>query len=98
MLYLIPIVAAFLIYEYLITFDKEVEYFWMKRPNCGSVFFLFTRYAPLVIKAIDMSGYIHMSDKVNIPSFGAHDLRCVYSHDFSQRYELWPARSECIDH
>ncbi|TFK88367.1 hypothetical protein K466DRAFT_520929, partial [Polyporus arcularius HHB13444] len=55
--------TTFLIYEYLITFDKEVEYFWMKRPNCGSVFFLFTRYAPLVIKAIDMSGYIHMSDK-----------------------------------
>ncbi|RDX52973.1 hypothetical protein OH76DRAFT_1480025 [Lentinus brumalis] len=57
--------TTFLIYEYLITFDKEVEYFWVKRPNCGSVFFLFTRYVPLVIKAIDMSGYIHMSDKLH---------------------------------
>ncbi|KAI0706941.1 hypothetical protein C8T65DRAFT_651390 [Cerioporus squamosus] len=55
--------TTFLIHEYIVTFDKEVEYFWVKRPNCGSFFFLFSRYIPLVIKAIDMCGYIHMSDK-----------------------------------
>ncbi len=98
MLDLIPVVAAFLIYEYLITFDKEVEYFWMRRPNCGSVFFLFTRYVPLVIKAIDMSGYIHMSDKVSNPSSGAHCLYDVYPHNLLQRYESWTSCSKWIDH
>ena len=62
------VASAFLVFEYTITFDKEVEYVWGRRPNGGSVFYLFNRYLPLVIKAIDMSGYVHMSDKVSIIS------------------------------
>ena len=73
---LIIMLIVFLLYEYAITFDKEVEHFWGRRPNYGTLFFLFNRYSPLVIKALDLTGFSHMSNKVSISSIepGRHRL------------------------
>ena len=35
-------------YEYLITFDKEVDYFWRRTTNGASILFFASRYLTLV--------------------------------------------------
>ncbi|KAI1781556.1 hypothetical protein LXA43DRAFT_908454, partial [Ganoderma leucocontextum] len=45
------------VYEYCITLDKEIEFFWGRRPNGGSLLFFTSRYLPLLARAVDISGY-----------------------------------------
>ncbi|KAI1788958.1 hypothetical protein LXA43DRAFT_605818 [Ganoderma leucocontextum] len=48
---------TWLVYEYCITLDKEIKFFWGRRPNGGSLLFFTSRYLPLLARAVDISGY-----------------------------------------
>ncbi|KAI0334642.1 hypothetical protein GY45DRAFT_1343340 [Cubamyces sp. BRFM 1775] len=48
-------VLAFLTYEYLITFDREVALFWWRKPTGASVLFFTNRYLPLLINVLNLS-------------------------------------------
>lgn len=39
-------------YEFVFTFDKEVELFWRRKFTLSSVLFLLNRYVPLVVNMI----------------------------------------------
>ncbi|KAI0751634.1 hypothetical protein C8Q80DRAFT_1119340 [Daedaleopsis nitida] len=59
---------VFLCYEHIITFDKEVEYFWRRHLNGGSVFFLFNRYSQMLARVVDISGNASMSAELSSSS------------------------------
>ena len=41
-----------IMYEFMITFNKEVELFWRRRFTLSSILFLVNRYVPLVVNMI----------------------------------------------
>lgn len=45
--------AVLLMWHYLLTFDKEIAYFWRRRPNGVCVLFLANRYPPLIVSIYD---------------------------------------------
>ncbi|KAL1940881.1 hypothetical protein VTO73DRAFT_7922 [Trametes versicolor] len=55
-------VMALLAYEFLITFDQEVEMFWVRKMTGASVLFLSNRYLLLLGYILVMCEYIPMSD------------------------------------
>lgn len=64
---------AFVIYEYLITLDREVELFWSARSRStgATVLFIVTRYWTLILRVLNMFGFMPMSNQVSV--------RCLYS-------------------
>lgn len=58
------ILPALLAYEFLITFDQEVEMFWVRKMTGASVLFLSNRYLLLLGYILVMCEYIPMSDSV----------------------------------
>ncbi|KAI0766911.1 hypothetical protein BD413DRAFT_480398 [Trametes elegans] len=67
--------TAFLGYEYLVTFDREVALFWWGRFTGASLLFLLNRYLPLLVVMLDLCQSVPMSGRVII-----HHLRwCVTS-------------------
>ncbi|KAH9893594.1 hypothetical protein C8Q73DRAFT_647649 [Cubamyces lactineus] len=58
-------VTAFLAYEFLITFDSEVELFWMPKMTGAAALFICNRYLPLLGYILVMCEYIPMSDSVS---------------------------------
>ncbi|KAM5534811.1 hypothetical protein V8D89_011527 [Ganoderma adspersum] len=46
------VAAGLIMYEFMITFNKEVELFWRRRFTLSSVLFLVNRYVPLVVNMI----------------------------------------------
>ncbi|KAM5540572.1 hypothetical protein V8D89_005603 [Ganoderma adspersum] len=55
--------VAWLVYEYCITLNKETEFFWGRRPNGGSFLFFLSRYLPLLVRSLGISGYVVMSEQ-----------------------------------
>ncbi|KAI0326263.1 hypothetical protein GY45DRAFT_1329139 [Cubamyces sp. BRFM 1775] len=55
-------VMAFLAYEFFITFDSEVELFWMPKMTGAAALFICNRYLPLLGYFLVMCEYIPMSD------------------------------------
>ncbi|KAI0630663.1 hypothetical protein C8Q77DRAFT_1160216 [Trametes polyzona] len=55
-------VMALLVYEFLITFDQEVELFWVPKFTGASILFLSNRYLLLLGYILVMCEYIPMSD------------------------------------
>ncbi|TFK82550.1 hypothetical protein K466DRAFT_603591 [Polyporus arcularius HHB13444] len=49
--------CAFFIYEFIITFDREVELFWKGRATGASILFLFNRYLPLITQLLYLAEY-----------------------------------------
>lgn len=45
--------AALLMWHYLLTFDKEVAYFWRRRPNGACMLFLANRYLTIIVSIYD---------------------------------------------
>ncbi|EIW58665.1 uncharacterized protein TRAVEDRAFT_47807 [Trametes versicolor FP-101664 SS1] len=56
-------IPAFLGFEYLVTFDREVELFWKRKFTGASVLFLLNRYLPLLTVILDLSQSTPMSDR-----------------------------------
>ncbi|KAJ8463765.1 hypothetical protein ONZ51_g10034 [Trametes cubensis] len=57
-------VLAFLTYEYLITFDREVSLFWRRRLTGASILFSANRYLPLLVNILNLTISARMSDTV----------------------------------
>ncbi|KAI0738654.1 hypothetical protein C8Q80DRAFT_1113575 [Daedaleopsis nitida] len=55
---------AFLLYDYAITFGQEVELFWRRKTNTGTILYFASRYLALVWYTINVIGSVSMSDKV----------------------------------
>ncbi|KAH9889050.1 hypothetical protein C8Q73DRAFT_668207 [Cubamyces lactineus] len=55
-------VLAFLSYEYLITFDREVSLFWRRKLTGASVLFSTNRYLPLLVNILNLTISARMSD------------------------------------
>ncbi|KAI0711168.1 hypothetical protein C8T65DRAFT_185592 [Cerioporus squamosus] len=49
--------CAFFIYEYFITFDREVELFWKGKMTGASIIFLLNRYLPLLTQLLYLTEY-----------------------------------------
>ncbi len=62
----------FLLYEYTITFGREVDLFWTRRFSGATALFLANKYITLLNHLFDLSLYIpfHVSDKVSYISIG----------------------------
>lgn len=56
--------SVLLVYEYIITFDKEVELFWRGSMTRASALFLFNRYLSLVAIALPRFTMQPMQPKV----------------------------------
>ncbi|KAI0778846.1 hypothetical protein BD413DRAFT_119713 [Trametes elegans] len=56
--------TVLLAYEYLVTFDREVNLFWRRRFTGASVLFLLNRYLPLSVTILEACGFIKMSDRL----------------------------------
>ncbi|KAI0675498.1 hypothetical protein C8Q78DRAFT_963789 [Trametes maxima] len=59
------VIPALLVYEYLITFDHEVDLFWRPRFTGASVLFLLNRYLPLITIILELCQMLRMSDRVS---------------------------------
>ena len=58
--------VAWLVYEYCITLNKQIKFFWGRRPNGGSVLFFLSRYLPLLARSMGMSGYAVTDERVRL--------------------------------
>ncbi len=58
----VPLVL--LIYDTLVTFDREVAWFWSGRMTSARILFFVNRYLPLLSGALGLIGYLPFSDKV----------------------------------
>ncbi|KAI0764866.1 hypothetical protein C8Q74DRAFT_1174811, partial [Fomes fomentarius] len=57
---------AFVVYEYIITFDREVSLFWRRRFTGATLLFLLNRYITLLTQLLDSltTSKLLRSDKV----------------------------------
>ena len=79
---------AFMLYEYAITFDQEVDMFWKevfakKRISGATALFLVNRYLVSLLRLFNLLGFTPMTDKKYVRPFYVrprcidHMLRCV---------------------
>ena len=52
-------------YEFTITFNKEVELFWKRKITLSSVLFLLNRYLPLIVNMIYAPWPLSLSPKTH---------------------------------
>ncbi|RDX51236.1 hypothetical protein OH76DRAFT_1417317 [Lentinus brumalis] len=83
---------VFLLYEYTITFGREVDLFWTRRFSGATVLFLANKYITLLNHLFDLSLYIpfHVSDKI-MQTCNLH-AKAFSSIDYLQ-YVPWAAFS-----
>ncbi|KAI0758142.1 hypothetical protein C8Q74DRAFT_1303348 [Fomes fomentarius] len=48
------VATGLLAYDYIITFDREIELFWKRKRSLSSVLFLFNRYLSLVASILSL--------------------------------------------
>lgn len=58
--------AVFLLYEYVITIDREVNAFWYRAPTGASILFLSNRYLSFVVNVLGLIEFGHLSDEVRV--------------------------------
>ncbi|TFK85092.1 hypothetical protein K466DRAFT_601461 [Polyporus arcularius HHB13444] len=58
--------SVFLLYEYVITVDREVNAFWFGAPTGASILFLSNRYLNVVVNVLNLIEFGHFSDEVNV--------------------------------
>ncbi|KAH9927908.1 uncharacterized protein BXZ73DRAFT_48710 [Epithele typhae] len=76
--------TVILIYEYVITFDREVLLFWSRRLSPASMLFFVNRYLPLIGNLMSIFSNIQMSDEVNVCRLGSnHGHDCNLTPAFS---------------
>ena len=66
--------AVLLIYDYMITFGREVDAFWTRRFSGATVLFFSNKYLTLLNHLLDLSLYfpVHVSDKVRYFAYTTH--------------------------
>ena len=57
---------AFLVYEYLITLEREVELFWKGGSTSATALFAVNRYLTLGLRVANLMGFVPMSDEASI--------------------------------
>lgn len=57
---------AWLVWEYVITFDREVALVWSRKVNSASMLFLLNRYIMLVQFAVQLPLSFTISDEVRL--------------------------------
>ncbi|KAM5541383.1 hypothetical protein V8D89_004937 [Ganoderma adspersum] len=55
--------SVVLIYEYFLTIDEEVKYFWKRKFTGASAVFFLNRYIPLTSNLLAFTGFAPMSNK-----------------------------------
>ncbi|KAH9919964.1 uncharacterized protein BXZ73DRAFT_80208 [Epithele typhae] len=54
----------FLAYDYSLTFAKEIDLFWMRKPTGASMLFFVNRYVPLILHVYEIvSGFVPLDDR-----------------------------------
>ncbi|KAH9919793.1 uncharacterized protein BXZ73DRAFT_21042, partial [Epithele typhae] len=48
---------AILIFDYILTFGREVHFFWSRRLSGSTVLFILNRYLALILKTFSFLGY-----------------------------------------
>ena len=69
---------AILVWEYIITFDREVALVWSRKPNGASLLFFLNRYIMLVQFGVQLPLLFTISDKVSLSA----STFCVSGHSF----------------
>ncbi|KAI0704487.1 hypothetical protein C8T65DRAFT_741045 [Cerioporus squamosus] len=64
--YCVVAASVFLLYEYVITVDREVDAFWYGAPTGASILFLSNRYLSFVVNTLNLVEFGHLSDEVSI--------------------------------
>ncbi|KAI0351317.1 hypothetical protein OH77DRAFT_1524201 [Trametes cingulata] len=54
---------SLLIFEYIITFDREVAHFWGRKTTGATVLFLCNRYIPLLVNVVSTIGMAPLSSE-----------------------------------
>lgn len=57
-------------WHYLLTFDKEVAYFWRRRPNGACMLFLANRYLTIIVSIYDTPWW-SLSTAYTVSSFAS---------------------------
>ncbi|RDX51327.1 hypothetical protein OH76DRAFT_1481606 [Lentinus brumalis] len=63
--------AALLSYDYLLTLHKEVELFWNWRFTGATALFMVNRYLVMIIRLVNLVGFMHMSNQVSACAIAA---------------------------
>lgn len=71
--------TAFLTYEILITFDREVALVWRRKFTGASVLFFLNRYLPILVNVLNLASSARMTDAVRY-------FRCRKKRDQSTHY------------
>ena len=58
--------VAFVAFEYLITFDQEVNFFWKRKITGATILFFFNRYIVLLLYVMNISGSGSLSKSVEV--------------------------------
>ena len=61
-------------YEFTVTFNKEVELFWKRKITLSSVLFLLNRYLPLIVNMIYAPWPLSLSPKTQAVSDMSHSF------------------------
>lgn len=61
-------IAAFLLYDFLLTFDKEIQLFWRKPLSAASMLFYLNRYLTLTVYILVAIGMAPMALRVSLSS------------------------------
>ncbi|RPD57191.1 hypothetical protein L227DRAFT_507023, partial [Lentinus tigrinus ALCF2SS1-6] len=57
--------AALLLYDYLLTLDKEIELFWNWKSTGATALFMVNRYLVMILRLANLAGFVPMSDQVH---------------------------------
>ena len=68
--------VAFVAFEYLITFDQEVNLFWKRKITGATILFFFNRYIVLLLYVMNISGSgsLSKSVQVSLPACGTFPI------------------------
>ncbi|RPD57175.1 hypothetical protein L227DRAFT_578088 [Lentinus tigrinus ALCF2SS1-6] len=77
--------AALLLYDYLLTIDKEIKLFWSWKSTGATALFMVNRYLVIILRLANLAGFVPMSDQVRdcredrsrLHPASIHPLGCV---------------------
>ncbi|KAI0738482.1 hypothetical protein C8Q80DRAFT_1347730 [Daedaleopsis nitida] len=75
--------AAFFIYEFIVLFGSEVEYFWRSRITGASILFLLSRYLTLTYFLINVAAYLPVFTDNSVCNPLLNNLNTAFCRAFS---------------
>ncbi|KAH9913155.1 uncharacterized protein BXZ73DRAFT_107035 [Epithele typhae] len=64
--YVMGAAAVILIFDYLLTFGREVNFFWNRRVSGSTVLFILNRYLALIFQILSFLGFHPFSDQTSV--------------------------------